>query len=86
MTANIINISGKYVERTVKETDLLWFPEEVPQEVDHEQRMAQAMENLRYLKSKFWTAIGGSSLDDVKVFDEKDYERIMAKYKNKKES
>ena len=82
VTANLINISGKYVERTVKETDLLWFPEEtVTEEVDHERRMAQAMENLRYLKSKFWTAIPGSSLDDIKIFGEEDYKRVMSKYK-----
>lgn len=35
--------------------------------VDVEQRRREAMETFRLHKSKFWTVLGGSSLDDIEI-------------------
>jgi len=80
MTAHIINISQKYVESPIREDQLfVWTDELKIEEIDPSKRMQLAMENLKFLKSKAWTKIRGDSLDDIKVFDEDDYERLMKK-------
>jgi len=80
MTAAIVNLTGRQLRRALKETDLVYFPEEMEtEEIDHEERMRMAMENIKFHKRKFWTRLGGSGLDGVKVFDEDDYDRLMKK-------
>lgn len=77
---HIINISQKYVESPIREDQLfVWTDELKIEEIDPSKRMQLAMENLKFLKSKAWTKIRGDSLDDIKVFDEDDYERLMKK-------
>jgi len=77
MTAHIINISQKYVESPIREDQLfVWTDELKIEEIDPSKRMQLAMENLKFLKSKAWTKIRGDSLDEIKVFDEDDYERL----------
>ena len=80
MTTHIINISQKYVESPIREDQLfVWTDNLEMEEIDPSKRMELAMENLKFLKSKAWTKIRGNSLDDIKVFDEDDYERLMKK-------
>ena len=77
---HIINISQKYVESPIREDQLfVWTNELKIKEIDPSKRMELAMENLKFLKSKAWGKIRGDSLDDIKVFDEDDYERLMKK-------
>ena len=81
MTMHIINISQKYVKHPIKERQLMIFPEEMEtrEDVDHEERMRMAIENIKFHKRKFWTKVSGSGLDGVKIFNEEDYERLMKK-------
>lgn len=77
---HIINISQKYVESPIREDQLfVWTDELKIEEIDPSKRMELAMENLKFLKSKAWGKIRGDSLDEIKVFDEDDYERLMKK-------
>jgi len=77
MTTHIINISQRYVKIPLTEEQLfVWTDELEIEEVDPSKRMELAMENLKFLKSKAWTKIRGGSLDEIKVFDEDDYERL----------
>lgn len=72
-----INISQKYVESPIREDQLFVWTEDLKiKEIDPAERMQMAMENLKFLKSKVWTKIRGGSLDEIKVFDEDDYERL----------
>ena len=80
MTAAIVNLTGKKMRRDLKETDLVYFPDEIEaEEIDHEERMRMAIENIKFHKRKFWTKVSGSGLDGVKIFNEEDYERLMKK-------
>lgn len=74
---HVINISQKYVESPIREDQLFVWGEDLKiKEIDPAERMQMAMENLKFLKSKAWSKIRGGSLDDIKVFDEDDYERL----------
>jgi len=78
MTTHIINISQRYVKTPIREEQLFVWGEDLKiEEIDPAKRMQMAMENLRFLKSKAWSKIRGGSLDEIKVFDEDDYEKLM---------
>lgn len=80
MTTHIINISQKYVKTPIREEQLFVWTEDLKiEEIDPSKRMELAMENLKFLKSKAWSKIRGGSLDEIKVFDEDDYEELMKK-------
>lgn len=82
MTMHAINISQKYVESPIREDQLfVWNDEMKIEEIDPSKRMELAMENLKFLKSKAWGKIRGDSLDDIKVFDEDDYEKLKKEMK-----
>lgn len=78
----IINMSQKYVKRDIRPKDILTFPEEIPPPVLPEERERMTKEHLRFMKSKFWTLFEADKDGNVKIFDEEDYKRIMAKKGN----
>jgi len=68
------------VKQPIGEKQLPLFADEfIKEETDPIKRKEMMMENLKFLKTKFWTKISGSSLDDIKVFDEDDYEKLKRK-------
>lgn len=67
----MINISGKMVKRTVKPEQLVRFSEEGKRaEEDLDKLKQEALDGLRFHKSKFWGKLGGTSLDKVKIYGE----------------
>lgn len=71
LASQIINISGKMVKRAIKPEQLVRFAEEGKRaEEDLDKLKQEALAGLKFHKSKFWGAVGGTSLDKVKIYGE----------------